>query len=84
MDSRTVPLTAKFELGFRLSYEDLAEIMELLFMKFMSSGVSSKDHPLVAEMRRRCHAAAFHNILTLAGWSEQEFEQQTLDNCYKP
>jgi hypothetical protein len=80
---RTVPEIAKFELGFRLSYEDLAEIMELLFNKFIWSGADSKDNPQVCEMRRRCHAAAFNNILTLAGWSQKEFEDEVWSRVEK-
>ena len=64
---------AQSELGFRLSYDDLAEIMEVLMGKF--TGENKTDHPQVTEMRRRAGSAAWHNVLTLAGWTEQEFEE---------
>lgn len=66
--------TAQSELGFRLSYDDLAEIMEVLMCKFTGGG-NKTDHPQVAEMRRRAGTAAWQNVLALAGWTEQEFEE---------
>jgi hypothetical protein len=78
MANGTFPPIASMELGFRLSYEDLAQIMEVLFDKFVGGG-SAKDHPQVAEMRRRCNSAAFQMVLTLAGWQDYEFEQITME-----
>lgn len=72
------PAIASMELGFRLNYDDLAEIMEMLYNKFVGTG-KAKDHPQVAEMRRRAWVASWRNTLALAGWSEDEFEAITLE-----
>jgi hypothetical protein len=58
-----------------------AEIMELLFNKFMYSNRSPNEHRQVSEMRRRCHSAAFNNILALAGYTQDEFETICMNRC---
>lgn len=81
------PLVVCMEAGFRLSYDDLAEIMDVLYAKFMFGGndrgkgvkdtkdkAAQQKDTQIAEMRRRAWSAAWNNILTLAGWSPQEFE----------
>lgn len=71
------PPLADIELGFRLTYDDLAEIMELLFEKFMAS--QAGEHRQVGEMRRRGWVAAWRTTLAVAGWSEDEFEAICLE-----
>lgn len=62
------------ELGFRLSYEDLGDIMDMLFSKFVTG--TTGEHPQVSEMRRRCYTAAWNNVLSLAGWMQNEFDDE--------
>ena len=75
------PPLADVELGFRLTYDDLTEIMELLFEKFMANQVG--EHKQIAEMRRRGWVAAWRTVLAVAGWSEDEFEAITLERLSK-
>jgi hypothetical protein len=64
------------ELGFRLSYDDLAEIMDVLYAKFFFG--YPDEHKQVAEMRRRSATAAFQNVLALAGWTDDEFHKEVM------
>ena len=72
-DGKTHTKFASRELGFSMSYEDLADIHDILHSRFHSLGVDGEDKQ-VTEMRRRCCSAAFYNVLTLAGWTMEKFE----------
>lgn len=63
------------ELGFRLSYDDLSDVVDMIYTKFMF-GIGNEQDRQVAEMRRRCASAAVNNVISLAGWTPDEYEKE--------